>query len=65
MRATAAYQLQLTEQLLRAPAGAAVLAPPTPAPILLDRAACLEFAVGSIGAVLGEAYAAVLRGPFL
>jgi len=58
MRTTAAYQLQLTERLLHAPAGTAVLGSPATAPVFLDRAACLEFAVGSIGAVLGEDYAA-------
>jgi 3-hydroxymyristoyl/3-hydroxydecanoyl-(acyl carrier protein) dehydratase len=49
----------------QAPLAAAAPAPaPTPSaapsrPVFMDRAACLEFAVGRIGAVLGEAFAHV------
>ncbi len=36
---------------------------PTASPVLLDRAQCLEFAVGSIGAVLGPDFAEIDRFP--
>ncbi len=52
LQETAALQFRLAEQLLAAPGDAR---PPT----TLDREACLEFAVGSIGNVLGESYASI------
>ena len=55
LQETAALQFRLVEQLLAAPATRTPLSPPT----ALDREACLEFAVGSIGKVLGESYASI------
>ncbi|MBI3296867.1 MAG: acyltransferase domain-containing protein [Elusimicrobia bacterium] len=42
--------------------GSAVIAPAAPA-VFMDRKQCLEFAVGKIGAVLGEAFAAADAHP--
>ncbi len=52
LQETMALQFRLAEQLLAATGDAS---PPT----TLDREACLEFAVGSIGKVLGESYASI------
>ena len=63
MLATTARQMQLTEQLLRSTSGSATALAPAGPPTSLDREACLEFAIGSIGRVLGEAYAAIDAHP--
>jgi acyl transferase domain-containing protein/3-hydroxymyristoyl/3-hydroxydecanoyl-(acyl carrier protein) dehydratase len=55
---TLAFQGQLFESLLRTPH-----APPARPRVALDRAQCLEFAVGSVARVLGERFAEVDRFP--
>jgi acyl transferase domain-containing protein/3-hydroxymyristoyl/3-hydroxydecanoyl-(acyl carrier protein) dehydratase len=56
-----AFQGELLERLLTSPAGCCLLeeSPPTAPPPMLDRPRCLEFAVGSIGRVLGPAFAEI------
>ena len=70
LQETAAYQFRLAEQLVHAPDGGTPLPAmsgstpfPSSPPTSLDREACMEFAIGSIGKVLGEAYAFVDEHP--
>lgn len=65
LQETVAYQFRLAEQLLHRPGGGTPLQPPLPTspPTSLDREACMEFAVGSIGKVLGEKYAFIDEHP--
>ncbi|MCZ6783331.1 MAG: beta-ketoacyl synthase N-terminal-like domain-containing protein, partial [Proteobacteria bacterium] len=77
LQETAAQQFRLAEQLwhaqeagvaqpaLSGPATALALsvAPASSPPILFDRQACLEFAVGSIAKVLGDSYAFIDEHP--
>lgn len=57
-----AFQMALIESLAAGPAVLAEAAAVAPAP-MLDRDQCLEFAVGSIGGVLGEAFAEIDAHP--
>lgn len=67
MASTVSAQLALLERLQADPAALAerVSAPPVAAParVFMDRAQCMEFAIGSIGKVLGAAFAAVDAHP--
>jgi acyl transferase domain-containing protein/3-hydroxymyristoyl/3-hydroxydecanoyl-(acyl carrier protein) dehydratase len=59
-----AFQMALVEALMSSPASApASEAAPTASRPALDRSQCLEFAVGSIGKVLGPAFDAVDAHP--
>ncbi|MEE2899539.1 MAG: beta-ketoacyl synthase N-terminal-like domain-containing protein [Gemmatimonadota bacterium] len=63
LQETAALQFQLAEQLVRTQGAAMPPAPPSAPPPFLDREACLQFATGSIGAVLGDAFAFIDEHP--
>ncbi len=59
-----AYQMALIESLMASPLAAPSIAPVPAGPRpVLDRSQCLEFAVGSIGAVLGPAFAPIDAHP--
>ncbi len=59
-----AFQMALVESLMSQPAPVQVAAEETVVqPLALDRDKCLEFAIGSIGAVLGEAFAPIDTHP--
>jgi acyl transferase domain-containing protein/3-hydroxymyristoyl/3-hydroxydecanoyl-(acyl carrier protein) dehydratase len=67
LQETVAYQFRLAEQLVTQTEGgpqtlvqtSPEIAPPT----FLDREACMEFAIGSIGKVLGESFAFIDEHP--
>ena len=53
-----AFQMALIDSLIAAPAAPGVISPPPSAPLpALNREQCLEFAIGSIGKVLGPEFA--------
>ncbi len=58
VRRTVIDGLAFQTALLENPPGRSVEAPPLP-PLFLDRSQCLEFAVGSVGRVLGPDFAAI------